>query len=59
MTKPQSRKNAKASKGKNIDEEPALTSEELDQDMKKSTEVLTNKCSEFAATHLDALTGVV
>ena len=58
MTQPQPRKKAKASKGKNIVEEPALTIEELDQDLTKSTEVLTNKWSEFAVTHIDALVGV-
>ena len=31
---------------------------ELDQALTKSTKALTNKWSEFAATHLDALTGV-
>ena len=58
MTKPQSRKKTKASKDKNIDEEPTLTTEELDKALTKSTEVLAKKWSEFAATHLDALTGV-
>ena len=58
MTKPQSRKKMKASKDKNIDEEHSLTSEELDQALSKSTEALTKKCSEFAATHLAAVTGV-
>ena len=32
--------------------------EELDQALRKSTEVLSSKWVEFAATHLDALTGV-
>ena len=32
--------------------------EELDQALTKSTKVLTNKCSEFAATYLDELTDV-
>ena len=59
MTKPQSRKKVKASKGKNIVEEPAMTMEELDRALKKCTEVVTNKWSQFAATHLDALTDVV
>ena len=58
VTKPQSRKKTKASKGKNIVEEPTLTSEELNQALTKSIEVLTKKWSEFMATHLDALTGV-
>ena len=58
MTKPQSQKKTKASKDKNIDEEIDLKSEELDQALLKSTEVLTKKWSEFAAMHLDALTGV-
>ena len=58
VTKPQPRNETKASKGKNIVKEPALTIEELDQDLMKSTEVLTSKWSEFAATHLDALAGV-
>ena len=48
----------KASKDKNIDEEPTLTSEELNQALLKSTEILTKKWSEFAAMHLDALTDV-
>ena len=58
MNKPQSRKKMKALKDKNIDEEPSLTSEALDQALSNSIEVLTKKCSEFAATHLDAITGV-
>ena len=58
VTNPQSRKKTKASKGKNIVEEPTLTSEELDQALTKSTEVLTKKWSEFVAMHLDALTVV-
>ena len=58
VNKPQSRKKAKALKDKNIDEEPSLTSEELDQALLKSTEVLTKKWSEFAATHLHAITSV-
>ena len=37
VTKPQYRKKTKASKGKNIDEEPALMAEELDQALMKST----------------------
>ena len=48
----------KASKDKNIDEEPTLTSEELNQGLLKSIEVLTKKWSEFAATHLHVITGV-
>ena len=48
----------KASKDKDIDEEPTLTSEELNQALSKSTEVLTKKWSDFAVTHLDAITGV-
>ena len=48
----------KASKENNIDEEPILTSEELDQALLKSTEALTKKWSEFAATHLAAVTGI-
>ena len=58
VTKPQSRKKAKASKGTNVVEEPAMTMEELDQDLTKSTEELTSKWSQFAAMHLDALTSV-
>ena len=58
MTKIQSRKKTKASKDKNIDKELTLTSEELNQDLSKSTEVLTKKWSEFADTHLDAITSV-
>ena len=45
----------KASKAKNIDEEPGLTSEELDEALSKTTEVLTKQWSEFAAAHLDAI----
>ena len=48
----------KASKDKNIVEESGLTSEELAQALSKSTEALTQKWSEFADTHLQALTGV-
>ena len=48
----------KASKEKNIDDTPGLTSEELDEALSKSTEVLTKKWSEFAAVHLDAINGV-
>ena len=58
MTKPQNRKKTKASKGTNIVEEPVVTMEELDQALTKSIEVLTSKWSQFAATHLDALTSV-
>ena len=58
VTKLQSQKKMKVSKDKNIDEEPTLTSEELNQALSKSTEVLTKKWSEFAATHLHAITGV-
>ena len=49
----------KASKDKNIDEEPSLTSEELARALSKSTTSLTQKWLEFADTHLQALTGVV
>ena len=58
MTKLQSRKKMKASKDKNIDEEPTFTSEELNQALSKSMEVLTKKWSEFAVMHLDAITGI-
>ena len=58
VTKPHSRKKTKASKGKNIEEEPTVMMEELDQALTKSTEVLTSKWLQFAATHLDALTSV-
>ena len=58
VTKPQLRKKTKASKGKNIVEDPAVMMEELDQALMKSTEALTGKWSEFAATHLDALSGI-
>ena len=58
MNKPPPRKKTKASKDKNIDEELSLTSEELDQALSKSTNVLTKKWSKFVATHLDAITGV-
>ena len=46
------------SKENNIEEEPSLTSEDLDQALSRSTEVLTKKWSEFAATQLHAITGV-
>ena len=58
VTKPQPRKKAKASKGKNIVEEPAMTMEELDRALTKSTDVLSSKWAYFAATHLDELAGV-
>ena len=58
MTKPQSINKTKASKGKNIVEESAVTMEELDQALIKSIEELTNKWSQFAAMHLDSLTDV-
>ena len=58
VDKPQPRKKAKASKEKNIDDTPGLTSEELDEALSKSTKVLTKKWSEFAAVHLDAINGV-
>ena len=58
MNKPQPRKKTKASRDKNIVEEPNLTSEELDQALSKSTEFLTKRWSEFSATQLDAITGV-
>ena len=48
----------KALKDKNIDEDPTLTSEELNQALSKSTKVLTKKWSEFAVTHLDAIIDV-
>ena len=43
VTKPQPRKKTKVSKRKNIVEEPALTIEELDQALTKSTKVLSSK----------------
>ena len=58
VTKPQPKKKTKASKGKNIIEEPALTIDELDQALTKSTEVLSNKWVEFKAKHLDVFTGI-
>ena len=58
VTKPQSRKKVKASKGKNIIKEPTVMMEELDQALMKSTKVLSNKWAEFAATHFDALVGI-
>ena len=58
VNKPQPRKKVKASKENNIDDTPGLTSEELDEALLKSTEVLTKKWSEFAAVHLDAINGV-
>ena len=58
VTKLQSHKKTKASKDKNIDEEPTLTSEELHQALSKSTEVLTKKWLEFAGMHLNAITSV-
>ena len=48
----------KASKDKNIEDTPGLTSEELDVALSKSTEVLTKKWSEFAVVHLDVTHGV-
>ena len=53
----QSRKKAKALKEKNIDDTTGLTSEELEDALSKSTEVLTKKWSEFAAAQLQAITG--
>ena len=58
MDKPPPRKKAKASKENNIDDTPGLTSEELDEALSKSIEVLTKKWSEFAAVQLDAINGV-
>ena len=58
VTKPQPRKKTKASKGKNIVEEPALTIEELDQALMNSIELLSSKWVEFEAKHLDVLTGI-
>ena len=58
MTKIQSQKKMKASKNRNIDAEPSLTSEEFAQALSKSTEVLTKKWSEFADIHLHAITEV-
>ena len=58
VNKTQPQKKAKASKDKNIDDTPGLTSEELDEALSKSIEVLTKKWSEFAAVHLDAISGV-
>ena len=49
-------KTSKASKDKNIDEAPSVTSVELDEALSKSTEVLTKQWSEFAAVHLDSIT---
>ena len=46
------------SKDKNIVEEVGLTSEELAQALSNSIENLTQKWSEFADMHLQALTGV-
>ena len=48
----------KASKDKNIDEAPSVTSAELDEALSKSTKFLTKQWSEFAAAHLDAITGI-
>ena len=58
MNKPQSRKKAKSSKYKGINEEPAVTLDEIDQALTKSTKELTSKWSDFADLHLTALTGV-
>ena len=58
VTKLQSQKKMKALKDNNIDEEPTLTSEELNQALSKFAEVLTKKWSEFADMHLDAITSV-
>ena len=49
QSKPHARKKAKASKDKNIDDTPRLTSEDLDVALSKSIEVITKKWSEFAA----------
>ena len=46
------------SKDKDIDEEPAVTLEELDQDLTKSAKQLTRKWSEFADLHLAVVTGI-
>ena len=43
VTKPSTRKKAKASKGKNIIEEIALMIKELDQELTKYTKALTSK----------------
>ena len=58
VNKMQPWKKVKASKDKNIDDTPGLTSEELDEALSKSTEVLTKKWLEFVALHLDAISGV-
>ena len=57
VDRPCSRKKAKASKEKNIDDPTGLTSEELEDALSKSTEVLTKKWSEFTAEQLQAITG--
>ena len=57
MDRTRSRKKTKASKEKNIDDTNGLTSEELEDALSKSTEVLTKKWSEFAAAQLQAITG--
>ena len=48
----------KASKNKNIDTEPSLTSEEFVQGLSKSIEVLTKRWSKIFDLHLDAITEV-
>ena len=58
VNKPQSRKKMNASKNKNIDAEPSLTSEDFVQALSNSTEVLTKKWSEFTDIHLHAVTEV-
>ena len=52
VDRPRSRKKVKASKEKNIDDPTGLTSEELEDALSKSTEVLTKKWSELVAAQL-------
>ena len=58
VNKPQSHKNSKASKDKNIEEDVTITLDELEQALEKSTGTLTKKWSEFSQMHLAGLTGI-
>ena len=58
VSKPQPRKKIKASKGKDIEEEPILTVEELDQALARSTEVMMIRLIEFESKHLDTMSSV-
>ena len=55
VSKTSPRKKTKASKGKDVVEDPFMTAEELDQDLQRSTEGLTRKWREFESKQLDML----